>query len=168
MWRSWWNRIPTPIWARGSTNTQIFWKRLKTRPNAKNLQEMLFYIIHQGGHKGRENLQFMTPATFEDPDGRKYIHQVINEHKKNHKQTDCQPSNQARIHVNPSMLWLSVQNVFITKFHNKFKCTITVQRVCDNSKKCHYFLDSSICPVKINQLYMLKLTPSSWFSLAMP
>ena len=83
-----------------------FEKSMKSHPNARNLQEMmLFNIIYYSGHKGRENLRFMTPATFEighDPDGRCYIHQVIKEHDKNHKENDIQRSNEARIYGNPS------------------------------------------------------------------
>ena len=84
--------------------TDYFEKSMKSPPNARKLQEMmLFNVIYYGGRRGRENLRFMTKGTFEigyDPDGRKYIHQVIKEHDKNHKETDIQPSNEARIYEN--------------------------------------------------------------------
>ena len=76
---------------------------------------MLFNIIYYGGRRGRENLRNMTQGTYEiakDPDGRRYIHQIIKEHDKNHKENDFQPSNEARIYENPSKK---------LHFHRKFK-----------------------------------------------
>ena len=84
---------------------EYFIQNMRGRPDAKKLQEMLlFYIIYYGGRRGRENLRNMKINTFEvgqDPDGRKYLFQVIKEHTKNHTEKDFQPINTARIYEIP-------------------------------------------------------------------
>ena len=99
-----------------------FQQNMRSPPNARKLQEMmLFNVIYYGGRRGRENLRFMSKGTFEigqDPDGRRYIHQIIKEHDKNYKENDFQPSNEARIYEMPgkflSMLHLPQSYIHLT------------------------------------------------------
>ena len=72
-------------------------------PNA--VQEIILCnVIYFGSRQGRENLQNMKRNTFAldvDPDGHRYIHQVIKELDKNHIENDLQPSNEARLYEIP-------------------------------------------------------------------
>ena len=85
--------------------SKYFKKNMRGPPNPMKLQEMLFfYVIYYGGRRGRENLRNMVKNSFQinyDADNRAYIHQVIKEHDKNHKENDFQPSNEARIYETP-------------------------------------------------------------------
>ena len=76
--------------------------------DGRNLQEiLLFYIIYFTGPRGRENLKTMTKDTLkigQNPDGRKFIYQAIDESNKNHNETDTDPSTQACIYEIPSEL----------------------------------------------------------------
>ena len=70
-------------------------------PNPLLLQEVvLFNIIYYMGRRGHENLRCMKVNTFgvqTDPeDGKCYIHQLIKEKDKNHRETDMSPNNAAR------------------------------------------------------------------------
>ena len=82
--------------------SNYFTENMRGPPNAKFLQEIvLFNIIYFMGRRGRENLRSMTKDTFNisiDGNGRKFIHQVITEHDKNHTESDFTPGNEARIY----------------------------------------------------------------------
>ena len=82
-----------------------FVTNMKGPPNAKLLQEIvLFNIIYYGGRRGHENLREMTKKTFQisrDTDGRQFIHQVIKEFDKNHKEDDFSENNESRIYEMP-------------------------------------------------------------------
>ena len=88
--------------------SNYFKKNMRGPPNPAKLQEMmLFNVIYYGGRRGRENLRYMTKKTFEvtvDRNQCHYIHQVLKEHDKNHKETDFSPSNEARIYEKPGKL----------------------------------------------------------------
>ena len=61
----------------------------------------MFYIIYFTGRRGRENLRTMTKKTFqigEDPDGRKFIYQAVDEGNKNHDENDDEPTTEAGIY----------------------------------------------------------------------
>ena len=66
--------------------SNIFTKNMQGTPNAKALQQLiLFNITYLMGCCGRENLCLMNIGTFDivkDTDGRKFIHQIIDEHDK--------------------------------------------------------------------------------------
>ena len=95
-------------------------------PNPKKLQDInIFYILYYMCRRGRENLRFMTKATFKvaiDPsDNRKYIYQDIDEADKNHTYTDTTKSNDGRIYEDPGKHHLNLYelhpNSFVIKKH---------------------------------------------------
>ena len=56
------------------------------------------------GGRGRESLRQIKINHFEvapDPLGRRYIHQIVKEHDKNHKENDLESNNQARVYEIP-------------------------------------------------------------------
>ena len=75
--------------------SQYFQRNMKGHPNPAKLQEMmLFNVIYYGRRRGHENLRNMVKNTFKiavDGNNRKYIHQIIKEHDKNHTEKDLQP-----------------------------------------------------------------------------
>ena len=74
-------------------------------PNPALLQEIvLFNTIYYMGRRGRQNLRRMKINYFEiasDPDGKRYIHQVVKEYDKNHRENDMSANNAARIYETP-------------------------------------------------------------------
>ena len=82
--------------------SEYFETKMRGPPNGRHLQELiLFNIIYFMGRRGRENLRQMSKKTFKiscDADGRRYIHQVISEHDKNHTELDTNQGNEARIY----------------------------------------------------------------------
>ena len=85
--------------------SDYFINNMKAPSNAHNLQEIvIFNIMYYTGRHGQQNLRKMTKNTFKvfkNPDGRRYLHQVIKELDKNHKEDDLQPSHEARIYESP-------------------------------------------------------------------
>ena len=84
---------------------KYFEENMAGPPNALLLQEIiLFNIIYYMGKHGRENLRRMKINMFgvsTDPDGKYYIHQLIKEKDKNHKENYMSPNNEARVYEIP-------------------------------------------------------------------
>ena len=87
---------------------------MAARPNPRKLQEiLLFYVIYFTGRRGRENLRSMTKSTFQiaqDPNGRHFIYQAVDESNKNHTEKDTDASFQGRIYELPGQLIISSVN----------------------------------------------------------
>ena len=85
--------------------SSYFVTNMRGYPNPKLLQEIvLFNVIYYGGRRGRENLRYMTKKTSEiarDADGHQYIHQIVKEFDKNHKEDNLSENNEACIYEMP-------------------------------------------------------------------
>ena len=146
-----------------NTLSNYFIKNMQGPPNAKLLQEIvLFNIIYYGGRRGRENLRFMTKNTFQictDNDGRRYLHQIIKECDKNHKEDDMSESDEARIYEIKGQNNICIKIIVtlkIAKPVNKQSCGMITQREIIN----FIISDSKICPVSTFELYLSKLNPT--------
>ena len=66
----------------------------------KNCKKILFNTTYYVGRRGKQNLRRVHVNFFEvatDPQGRRYIHQVVKEFDNNHRESDLKPNNSFRI-----------------------------------------------------------------------
>ena len=86
------------------------------------------------GRRGRENLRPMKKNTFTistDEDGKRYLHQVVDELTKNHTEKSSERANQARIYEQPGacIIILKLKHKILVNLNNNLYPSINYLKI---------------------------------------